>query len=135
MYEFIKMVIIDHAYTDLNTMAGKINKAWAMSAITDAEHAELIAMLRAKQPCFDMDVQAEITKLWAAIKALQTRPASEAEPEVEPEGIPEWVQPSGAHDAYNIGDRVRYNGTIYDSLINGNAYSPDVYPAGWKEVE
>ena len=49
-------------------------------------------------------------------------------------GYDEWQQPSGAHDAYNIGDRVIYNGKIYESLINGNTYSPDVYPAGWKEV-
>lgn len=131
MYEFMKTAIVSHAYTDLNIMTDKINKAWAMSAITDAERAELIALLREEQPCFNMDVQAEITKLWAAVKALQTRPVSEA----EPEGIPEWAQPSGAHDAYSIGDRVRYNGTIYESLINGNAYSPDVYPAGWREVK
>lgn len=43
-----------------------------------------------------------------------------------------WAQPTGAHDAYNIGDIVNYNGTLYKSLINGNAWSPDVYPAGWE---
>lgn len=43
-----------------------------------------------------------------------------------------WTQPTGAHDAYNTGDIVNYNGTLYKSLIDGNAYSPDVYPAGWE---
>ena len=55
------------------------------------------------------------------------------EPET-PETIPDFVQPTGAHDAYKKGDKVRYNGKIYESLIDANTYSPDAYPAGWKEV-
>lgn len=46
-----------------------------------------------------------------------------------------WAQPSGAHDAYNTGDVVNYNGTLYESVIDGNVWSPDGYPAGWKTVE
>lgn len=49
-------------------------------------------------------------------------------------GYPVWSQPTGAHDAYNVGDIVNYNGTLYKSLINGNVYSPESYPAGWEEV-
>ena len=44
-----------------------------------------------------------------------------------------WKRPTGAHDAYNTGDVVEYNGTLYKSLIDGNVYSPDEYPAGWQE--
>ena len=43
---------------------------------------------------------------------------------------PEWVQPAGAHDAYNIGDKVTYNGQHYVCTSNGNVYAPDVY--GWQ---
>lgn len=46
-------------------------------------------------------------------------------------GYPIWSQPTGAHDAYNEGDIVDYNGALYQSLIDGNVYSPDAYPAGW----
>lgn len=46
-------------------------------------------------------------------------------------GYPVWAQPTGAHDAYNTGDIVNYNGTLYKSLIDGNVYSPESYPAGW----
>ena len=46
-------------------------------------------------------------------------------------GYPIWVQPTGAHDSYNTGDIVNYNGVLYESLIDGNVYSPDAYPAGW----
>ena len=47
-------------------------------------------------------------------------------------GYPIWSKPSGSHDAYNIGDIVDYNGTLYQSLIDGNVYSPEEYPSGWK---
>ena len=47
-------------------------------------------------------------------------------------GYPVWSQPTGAHDAYNTGDVVNYNGTLYRSTIDGNVYSPDAYPAGWE---
>lgn len=48
-------------------------------------------------------------------------------------GYPVWSQPTGAHDAYNKGDIVDYNGALYQSLINGNVHSPDVYPAVWEK--
>ena len=62
------------------------------------------------------------------------------EPEVDPEEppieetVPEWVQPTGATDAYNTGDIVMYNGQKYQSLINANVWSPDAYPAGWQLI-
>ena len=46
------------------------------------------------------------------------------------EEFPEWVQPTGAHDAYNIGDKVTYNGQHYICTSNANVYAPDVY--GWQ---
>lgn len=52
-----------------------------------------------------------------------------------PEGvIPEWVQPTGGHDAYNVGDKVIYEGRVYESLIDGNTWSPVDYPQGWEEA-
>ena len=57
------------------------------------------------------------------------------EPETPPtETIPDFVQPTGAHDAYKKGDKVKFEGKIYESLIDNNAYSPSAYPAGWKEI-
>lgn len=46
---------------------------------------------------------------------------------------PEWVQPTGAHDAYNKGDKVTSEGDHYISLIDGNVWSPAAYPAGWEK--
>ena len=52
------------------------------------------------------------------------------------EWIP-WYQPTGAHDAYQTGDRVHYktaSDPVYESLIDGNVWSPDDYPAGWRQL-
>ena len=46
---------------------------------------------------------------------------------------PEFVQPTGAQDAYNTGDKMTFNGEHYVSLIDGNVWSPADYPAGWEK--
>ena len=45
---------------------------------------------------------------------------------------PEWVQPSGAHDAYNAGDKVSHNGARWTSDVSANVWEPGVY--GWTEA-
>lgn len=52
---------------------------------------------------------------------------------VTEDGYPEWVQPLGASDAYNTGDIVSFNAVLYESTIDGNVWSPEAYPQGWKE--
>ena len=44
---------------------------------------------------------------------------------------PEWIQPTGAHDAYNKGDKVSHNGKHWISDIDANIWEPGVY--GWAE--
>ena len=45
---------------------------------------------------------------------------------------PDWVQPTGAHDAYNKGDKVAYDGKHWVSTADANVWQPGVY--GWEEV-
>lgn len=63
--------------------------------------------------------------------------ASQVEPEPEPENpsteIPEWVQPDSTNP-YNTGDRVMFEGNVYESTINNNIWSPSTYPAGWQLI-
>lgn len=47
--------------------------------------------------------------------------------------IPEFEQPDSTNP-YMKGDRVLFNGKVYESLIDNNVYSPEAYPAGWKEI-
>lgn len=72
------------------------------------------------------------TDLASAWQADGVEPSPEPEPEPS---IPDFVQPTGAHDAYKKGDKVRFEGKIYESLIDANTYSPSAYPLGWREVE
>lgn len=45
-------------------------------------------------------------------------------------GIPDWEQPTGATDAYSAWDKVRHNGKIWESQVDGNVWEPGVY--GWE---
>lgn len=44
-----------------------------------------------------------------------------------------WEQPDSTNP-YMIGDRVTYNGKVYESTVDNNVWAPDAYPQGWKEV-
>ena len=48
---------------------------------------------------------------------------------------PEWREPTGAHDAYNTGDKVTYGGKRYISQIDGNTVVPGTDERYWKESE
>lgn len=47
--------------------------------------------------------------------------------------IPKWVQPDSTNP-YMIGDKVIFEGKVYQSLIDNNVWSPTDYPQGWEEV-
>ena len=47
--------------------------------------------------------------------------------------IPDWEQPDSTN-AYMKGNKVKFNGKIYESVIDNNVWSPTAYPSGWKEV-
>ena len=52
----------------------------------------------------------------------------------ETEVVADFKQPTGAHDTYKKGDKVKFNGKIYRSKIDNNAYSPTDYAQGWEEI-
>lgn len=86
----------------------------------------------------DLDANNEL-KLFKCIQAHTTQ--SDWRPkntpalwvEVAPDGvIPVWVQPQGAHDAYQIDDLVHFpteSDPVYRNTVANNVYAPDVY--GW----
>ena len=67
---------------------------------------------------------------WKLIEESTTESSEPIENE-----YPEFVQPSGAHDAYAKGSKITFEGKHYISLIDANVYSPTAYPAGWNLVE
>lgn len=44
---------------------------------------------------------------------------------------PEWIQPTGAHNAYAKGAKVSHNGKRWVSDVDANTWEPGVY--GWTE--
>ena len=61
-----------------------------------------------------------------AVPALWTEVAKPGE-------IPVWRQPTGAQDAYMIGDKVHFpdaDGPVYESMVDNNVWSPADY--GWE---
>lgn len=52
----------------------------------------------------------------------------------DPEVIPDWEQPDSTNP-YMKGDKVRFEGHIYESAIDNNIWSPGSYPAGWILIE
>jgi Carbohydrate binding domain. len=50
----------------------------------------------------------------------------------DPEVIPEWEQPDSTNP-YSKGDKVRHNGRVWVSDLDGNVWEPGVY--GWTEAE
>lgn len=125
---------------NLATLLDRIHYYHAAGDITTAQMEELI---RAARECaadtLEIDAKTEILALWDAVHELQRKIAgTDTPPEddggEEPE-IPEFIQPTGAHDAYNDGDMVSYQGEVWRCIMNNCVWAPDVYPAGWEKVE
>lgn len=54
---------------------------------------------------------------------------------VTEDGYDEWSQPAGAHDTYSKGDIVSYQGTLYISTVDNNAYAPRIVEGQWEVYE
>lgn len=129
--------VIARGSFDLNGILKNIDAYHIEGKLTDEERFELIAMARgdAKAP---VNPTEEIPKLWEAIRQLRMMLAEkngEIEEDVDEADVPEYVQPSGAHDAYFRDDMVKYNGKLYLCVAPDGvacAWSPDVMPGYWQ---
>lgn len=50
----------------------------------------------------------------------------------DPDVIPDWEQPSSTNP-YMKGDKVRFEGQVWISVIDNNVWPPNIY--GWEVVE
>lgn len=145
MFEIVKNVILGKNYK-LEDMLNKLNILWAEGSISDDERLSLISLSRENALAENSykPLQEQIDTLYTKLENVDTRlrvlenenteEPSDEPTEPEEDEYPEYVQPSGAHDAYNIGDKITYNGKKYVCKIKGCVWNPDVYPAGWQEV-
>lgn len=112
---------------DLTAMLQNIDRYHIEGKLTDEDRESLYALAReGAQPVYDY--AAEIEAIWAAIRESQGQAQ-------EPEEWPEFVQPTGAHDAYGVGAQVTYNGQRYRCKLANCVWSPDAYPDAWELVE
>lgn len=80
-------------------------------------------------------------KLWKVLQphtvSAEWRPAEAVSlyVEVSIAEWPEYRQPTGAHDAYNTGDKVTFEGHHYICKLDGTTFSPAGYSAAWELVE
>ena len=47
--------------------------------------------------------------------------------------IPEWEQPDSTNP-YMMGDKVSFEGHVYESTMDNNIWSPSAFPGGWKLI-
>lgn len=151
MYEIFKSIIETGAY-ELVDILKKINTNWVTSELTDEQRVELITLAQsnAKPENSYAPLQNQIDELYEKVKLLnddilklsdivlsiekgEPQEPVEPEPPVEDE-YPEYVQPSGAHNAYNEGDKITFEGEKYVCKMNGCVWSPKDYPDGWGKV-
>lgn len=147
MYDIIKNVIESKDY-ELRDMLYKINKMYIESYITEAQKTELdeLARTNANAENSYAPLQEQIDNLYDELSQIksqlntlleETEEGTEenpSEPPVTTDEYPEYVQPTGAHDCYNTGDKISFNGKKYVCKINGCVWDPDTYPAGWEKV-
>ena len=115
---------------DLAAVLERIDLYNVEAKITDEERESLYALARQHAaPQYNYD--AEIEAIWAAIRELQQ--AQEEGGGTEPtDEWPEYVQPTGAHDAYGVGDKITWNGKHYICVLANCVWSPSVYPKAWE---
>ena len=142
MFDIIKNVILSKDF-ELRDILYKINKMYIESTITEEEKTELDELARtnaiAKNSYASLEEQVE--NIYSEIDSIKSRLATlenteEPEEPTEPvDEYPEYIQPSGAHDAYNTGAKITFKGEKYTCLIDGCVWSPEEYPQGWKKEE
>lgn len=130
MFETFRAVIARGSY-DLTGLLRNIDRYHIEGRLSEDERESLYNLAR-QEPKPQYDCAVEIEKLWAAVRALQKRFDADSGDEEE---YPYFVQPSGAHDAYNAGDNVTYGDKRYVCMMDNCVWSPDVLPSAWQLVE
>ena len=126
MKEMFEQVIQMKNY-DLKTLLDRIDQYHIEGRLTDEERLDLIMQARkGAEP--EYDYAGEINALWAAVRALQQN----VSPPVQNEW-PEFVQPTGAGTAYQVGDKITFRGEKYICILAHCVWSPADYPAGWEK--
>lgn len=142
MFETFRTIINAGGY-DLDDLTQRIKTLYAMGELAEEEMNQLLE--QAQTDAKPDDSYAPLADRVKAIEEWETtieerlsklESGSSTDPgETEEPGDkwPEYKQPTGAHDAYRVGDKITYNGKHYTCVLDGCVWSPDTYPQGWQE--
>ena len=133
MYKIIKNVIESKDYK-LEDILHKISKMYIEDRITEEEKIELDSLARENAKVENSyDIQKQLNSIFARLEVLENKTIDTEESTESVEEYPEYIQPTGAHDSYKIGDKVTYNSKKYICTMDNCVWSPEVYPNAWEE--
>ena len=154
MFKIFKNVI-ENSDFDLRDILKKIEESYIKSDLSEEEKASLetLAREKAKPENSYASFQKQIDDLYSELNTLKLTVEANAqgmsalketveelggtvtEPEIPvAEEYPEYIQPTGAHNAYKVGDKITFNGKKYVCKLDNCVWSPAEYPAAWEEV-
>ena len=142
MFETFQTLINAGSY-DLADFTKRIKTMYVMGELTEDEMKQLLE--QAQDNAKPDDSYAPLADRVKAIEEWETTieerlsklesdsSPDPGEPEEPCDKWPEYKQPTGAHDAYRVGDKITYNGKHYTCVLDGCVCPPDVHPQGWQE--
>ena len=126
MYNSVLIVIQSGEY-DLSDLTKKIDTLWLKSYLTDDERENLtkLAIEKASPDAGLPSFSERLASLEKRVSKLEGGSSSGGDSGSS--DWPEWVQPTGAHDAYAKGSQVTHHGEKYVSQIDANVWEPGVF--------
>lgn len=144
MFETFQTIINAGGY-DLDDFTQRIKTLYAMGELTEDGMKQLLeqAQTNAKPddsyaPLADRvkAIEEWMTTVEERLSKLESGSSTDlGEPEEPGDEWPEYKHPTGAHDAYHVGDKITYNGKHYTCVMNGCVWTPDACPQGWRKEE
>lgn len=139
MFETVKTIINAGGY-DLTDLTKRIKTLYAMGELSEKEMKQLLEQAQTNAnpddsyaPLADRVKAIEEWEMTVeeCLSKLETGSSTDFKEPVDE--WPEYKQPTGAHDAYHVGDKIAYNGKHYTCIYDGCVWTPDAYPQGWRE--
>lgn len=144
MFETFQTLINAGGY-DLADLTHRIKTLFSLGELSEEEMKQLLEQARdnakpdeSYAPLVDRvkAIEEWMTTVEEHLSKLGTGSSTNpGEPEEPADEWPEYKQPTGAHDAYRVGDKITYNGKHYTCVMDGCVWTPDVYPQGWRKEE
>lgn len=134
--------VINNGDYELRDILNKIAERHINNDLTDEEKTYLEELARNNANPQNSYAPNEdlIAQLFERVEALEKVVFVETDEPVEDEEIvvdeyPLYIQPTGSHDAYKVGDKITFNNKKYTCTMDNCVWDPSTYPNAWELVE